>query len=65
MHEDLLKLILCGGAVAPKRGLLDAHGTAARSLAAGAPAWRAAGLGEVQVQALRKPDPELLQRALD
>lgn len=69
MHEDdtpaLLKLILCGGAVAPKRGLLDAHGTAARGLAAGAPAWRAAGLGEVQVQALRKPDPEPLLRALD
>ncbi len=69
MHEDdppaLLKLILCGGAVAPKRGLLDAHGNATRSLAAGAPAWRAAGLGEAQIQALRKPDPELLQRAQD
>ena len=64
-HRDLLKLFLCGGAVAPKRSLLDAHGTATRSLAAGASAWRAAGLSEAQVRALRKPDLESLQRALD
>jgi len=65
MHEDalaLLKLVLAGGAVAPRRGLLDVHGTPARSLAAGASAWRAAGLGEAQIQRLRQPDNELLQR---
>ncbi|HYM85562.1 MAG TPA: DNA-processing protein DprA [Pseudoxanthomonas sp.] len=69
MHEDdtlaLLKLVLAGGAVAPKRGLLDAHETARRALAAGAPAWRAAGLGESQIQRLRKPDEGQLQHALD
>jgi DNA processing protein len=65
MHEDalaLLKLVLAGGAVAPRRGLLDAHDTPARSLAAGASAWRAAGLSEGQIQQLRQPDNELTQR---
>jgi DNA processing protein len=65
MHEDipaLLKLILAGGAVAPRRGLLDAHGAPARSLAAGASAWRAAGLAEAQIQRIRQPDNELLRR---
>ncbi|RYZ70871.1 MAG: DNA-protecting protein DprA [Lysobacteraceae bacterium] len=68
MHEDagnLLKLILCGGACAPRRGLLDSHGDASRSLAAGASAWRAAGLGEAQVLALRQPDPAQLAAAQD
>jgi DNA processing protein len=66
MHEDataLLKLVLAGGAVAPRRGLLDAHQTPARSLAAGASAWRAAGLNETHIQRLRQPDHETLQRA--
>jgi len=67
MHEEdafaLLKLILAGGAVAPRRELLDAHGTPARSLAAGASAWRAAGLSETQIQRIRQPDNETLQRA--
>lgn len=67
MHEEdalaLLKLILAGGAVAPRRGLLDAHGAPARSLAAGASAWRAAGLTEAQIQRIRRPDHETLQRA--
>lgn len=66
MHEDdtaLLKLVLAGGPVAPRRGLLDAHETPARSLAAGAPAWRAAGLNEAQVQRLRRPEQESMHRA--
>lgn len=67
MHEEdtlaLLKLTLAGGAVAPRRGLLDAHGAPARSLAAGASAWRAAGLDETQIQRIRRPDAETLQRA--
>jgi DNA processing protein len=66
MHDDdlaLLKLVLAGGAVAPRRGLLDAHETPARSLAAGAPAWRAAGLNETQIQRLRQPDSESMRRA--
>lgn len=67
MHEEdtlaLLKLTLAGGAVAPRRGLLDAHGAPARSLAAGASAWRAAGLDQTQIQRIRQPDAETLQRA--
>ncbi|KAF1710806.1 DNA-processing protein DprA [Pseudoxanthomonas sacheonensis] len=67
-HEEesfaLLKLILAGGGVAPRRALLDAHGAPARSLAAGASAWRAAGLSETQIQRIRQPDGETLQRAL-
>ena len=67
MHEEdalaLLKLILAGGAVAPRRGLLDAHGAPACSLAASASAWRAAGLNEAQIQRIRQPDNETLQRA--
>lgn len=67
MHEEdtlaLLKLTLAGGAVAPRRGLLDAHGAPALSLAAGASAWRAAGLDETQIQRIRQPDAETLQRA--
>ena len=67
MHEEdalaLLKLVLAGGAVACRRELLDAHGAPARSLAAGASAWRAAGLSEAQIQRIRQPDNETLQRA--
>ena len=61
----LLKLILAGGPAASRRALLDMHQTPTRSLAAGAPAWRAAGLAEVQIQRLRQPPPEELQRSLD
>jgi DNA processing protein len=60
----LLKLTLAGGAVASRRELVDAHGAPASSLAAGASAWRAAGLSEAQIQRLRHPDHETLQRAL-
>jgi DNA processing protein len=69
MHEDLitalLKLILAGGALAPRRGLLDAHGDPQRSFAAGASAWRVAGLSDTQIRRLRQPDADELQRALD
>ena len=64
-HVALLKLILAGGAVAPRRGLLDAHADPEACLAAGAPAWRAAGLNEAQIQRLRSPNPLELDRALD
>lgn len=62
---SLLKLVLAGGAAASRRALLDMHQTPARSLAAGASAWRAAGLGEAQIQRLRQPPLEELQRSLD
>ena len=60
----LLKLVLAGGAAIPRRGLLDAHQTASQSLAAGASAWRAAGLNETQVQRLRRPDEEPYARGV-
>ena len=68
MQEDpasLLKLVLCGGTVAPRRGLLDAHETPARALAAGASAWRAAGLSETQIQRCRLPAEVEMRLALD
>lgn len=68
MHEDshaLLKLVLAGGAAIPRRALLDMCDTPARALAAGASAWRACGLNQAQVQRLRQPLPEELQRSVD
>ena len=60
----LLALLLAGGAMAPRRALLDAHpdGPAA-ALAAGPAAWRAAGLTEEQVDRLRRPDVAVLERS--
>ena len=67
-HENdptaLLTLILAGGPAACRRDLLDAHTTPTRALAAGASAWRAAGLSGNQIQSLRKPDTDILQRSL-
>ncbi|HZF97188.1 MAG TPA: DNA-protecting protein DprA, partial [Pseudoxanthomonas sp.] len=60
----LLKLTLAGGPVMPRRTLLDTYGEPARCLAAGALAWRAAGLADTQIQRLRQPDEETLQRAI-
>ena len=61
----LLTLVLSGGPAACRRDLLDAHQTPQRALRAGAAAWRAAGLSGKQVQCLRQPDTELLQRAVN
>ncbi|MEL1263102.1 DNA-processing protein DprA [Pseudoxanthomonas putridarboris] len=61
----LATLVLAGGATAPRRLLLDRHGTPGAVLAAGTAAWRAAGLDDRQAQALRRPDAEVLQRTLD
>jgi DNA processing protein len=60
----LARLTLAGGPVLPRRLLLDQHGTPAAALAAGTGAWRAAGLNDAQVRALREPDAEFLQRTL-
>ncbi len=60
----LIRLILAGGRLAPRRRLLDAHsGDAAAALEAGISAWRASGLSEAQCAALRKPDAGTLSMA--
>lgn len=50
--QALLRLIAAGGPAAPRRLLLDNHGSPARALQAGPGAWRAAGLDPRQVAAL-------------
>ncbi|MEN4903841.1 DNA-processing protein DprA [Luteimonas sp. TWI1416] len=56
--DALLRLIHAGGPLAPRRELLDRHGGPAAALAAGADAWREAGLDPAQCRALRTPDPD-------
>ncbi|MFC7300614.1 DNA-processing protein DprA [Cognatiluteimonas weifangensis] len=66
MLEDtdaLLLLHAAGGAVAPRRALLDAHATPAAALAAGPRAWRRQGLDADQRRALRHPDGAALARS--
>ncbi len=60
----LARLVLAGGAVLCRRRLLDQHGTPAAALAAGVGAWRAAGLDDGQVAALRDHGGEALSRTL-
>ncbi|MCL7715435.1 DNA-processing protein DprA [Stenotrophomonas mori] len=53
--DALLALLLAGGPVRPLRTLLDRAGSACAALAAGAEAWRAAGIASRQAQALAAP----------
>ena len=66
MHNDdidaLLRLVVAGGAAAPRKSLLD-HAGAAEALTAGASFWRACGLSDAQTSALRNPDHAALERA--
>ena len=55
-RDALLRLLAAGGAMEPRRRLLDAYGSAAAALAAGSASWRACGLDQAQVQALAR-DP--------
>lgn len=61
--DALLMLVACGGAVAPRRRLLETAGSAAAALVAGPPAWREAGLDATQVARLGAPDPARLAHA--
>lgn len=67
--EALLALLLPGGAVAPRRALLDAHGTPAAVRALPRSRWREAGLDAAQIRALDGDpaalDPALLARCRD
>ncbi|MBN8792811.1 MAG: DNA-processing protein DprA [Stenotrophomonas nitritireducens] len=66
--EALLALVLAGGPARPLRDLLEHFGNARDTLAAGLSAWRAAGLGPQQMQALAVAAPgrmEQVRRWLD
>jgi len=66
MYDDidaLLRLVAAGGATAPRKALLDHHPSPATALLAGAASWRACGLSEAQVNAVRKPDAVQLDLA--
>lgn len=56
----LLRLHACGGPAAPRRHLLEKWTDPAAAVGAGADAWRAAGLSEAQILALRNPAPAIL-----
>jgi DNA processing protein len=61
----LLRLVVAGGPVAPRRALLDAHGPPAAALAAGRSAARATGLPAPALARLALGDPgEAFDRAL-
>ena len=58
-HDDpiaLARLVLAGGPVLPRRRLLEQRETPARALAAGAAAWREAGLDGTQIARLQGGD---------
>lgn len=62
-QRSLLSLVLAGGQVAPRRQLLERHGSAAAALAAGPAAWREAGLAPEAAASLRRPDPATMASA--
>ncbi|MBD9434737.1 DNA-protecting protein DprA [Pseudoxanthomonas sp. PXM03] len=69
MHTDdtiaLARLVLASGPVLCRRRLLDQHGTPAAALRAGASAWRAAGMDDVQITRLRGPADDAHMRTLE
>ena len=63
-QEALLRLVLCGGALAPRQRLLEHHGNPCAALRAGAAAWRAHGLDDAQCRALERPEHDAMTRSL-
>jgi DNA processing protein len=61
-NDALLRLALAGGALAPRRALLETLGDPCAAVRAGEHAWRAHGLDAGQCGALRRPDTALLAR---
>lgn len=59
-----LTLVLAAGPATPRRALLDAHGDAGAALAAGIPAWRAAGCTPAQIETLARPPRAAIAQAL-
>ena len=61
-----LAFLCAGGRRAPRRELLQAHGSASTALAAGPSAWRAVGLSEDTCIRLRRgADPEVWARTAE
>ncbi|CRD45748.1 hypothetical protein BN126310055 [Stenotrophomonas thermophila] len=58
--EALLRLLMAGGALAPRRALLQAAGRAEIAIAQGAANWRAHGCTPEQCAALDRPDARAL-----
>lgn len=56
-------LLAAGGSPAPLRRLLHRYPDAEAALAAGPHGWRAAGVSQAQMAALRRPDPARLRLA--
>lgn len=54
--EALLRLLMAGGALAPRRALLEAAGNAEIAIAQGTANWRAHGCTPEQCAALERPD---------
>jgi DNA processing protein len=63
--DALLILHAAGGALAPRRALLEALATPTAALQAGPREWRHHGLDHAQVQALRQPDAVRLATSRD
>ncbi|UUS14905.1 DNA-processing protein DprA [Stenotrophomonas sp. CD2] len=55
-YEALLRLLMAGGALAPRRALLQAAGGAEAAIAQGTATWRAHGCTPEQCAALEHPD---------
>ncbi|AXI82885.1 DNA-protecting protein DprA [Xylella taiwanensis] len=64
-QDALLRLLLAGGGSAPRRRLLDYHGTPDTALAAGPSAWRASGCNTMQCTRLLAPDLKAIARIQD
>lgn len=54
--DALLRLVLCAGATAPRRALLQAYAAPEAALEAGPARWRECGLDPLQIHALRHDD---------
>ena len=68
MEHDARALLILVRSAAPAaviRCLLESHGSAERALAAGASAWRAAGLRDAHFSLLHRPELQLLQADRD
>ena len=63
-YEALLRLLMAGGALAPRRALLQAAGGAQAAIAQGPANWRAHGCTPEQCAALERPDARVCAAAL-